>query len=593
MNYSSLKSDIAAVVRENGNQEITGDNLQGVLTEMIDNSVGTGYLYKGIATPETQGGTPDQNVFYLAGAGTYGNFSSTIPEGSVGVFRYNGAWAVDVFSIGLEKDIASRLIAFSNYNDLNKVICDVYAPTINKSEIAFASASVAVLISTKYYNAFYFKNSANQNIISYERAYDTKQDALDAFNKGVIQTTNAVIYVNYFDDSFSVSTPTGYGLEIFSTLKNERLNKTYRDGNKITIISENYDGLFTQSNNLFDGSYIDGYWAGTFQPVTPYRATTPIQVELGETYKYKAASTFGGNRAKYGMYDANKEFIGIGTGTLDSDGITTITIEDVRCFYVSANIGRTDTETGAFMFCADSYPSNYVPYSKKIKEDYFPNIGNILYGKKISFNGDSICAGADSAGGYGKIIADRNAMTYQNIAVGGATIASDTYSGETPRHWISQTITSMDADADFAIIEGGVNDPANDAIGSMSNGYSATLDTTTFYGAFEYMCKQLITRFAGKKIGYIAVHKMQQKFSSIYTGSDNYYLAAKECCEKWGVPFLDLNVELPAFGFFPQSETALYALRSDYTYNADGWHPNEQGYLKYYCDKIESWLKTL
>lgn len=100
MNYNSLKSDIAAVVRQNGNQEITGENLQGVLTEIIDNSVGTGYLYKGIATPETQGGTPDQNVFYLASAGTYGNFGTTIPEGSVGVFRYNGAWSVDILTIG-------------------------------------------------------------------------------------------------------------------------------------------------------------------------------------------------------------------------------------------------------------------------------------------------------------------------------------------------------------------------------------------------------------------------------------------------------------------------------------------------------------
>lgn len=25
----------------------------------------------------------------------------------------------------------------------------------------------------------------------------------------------------------------------------------------------------------------------------------------------------------------------------------------------------------------------------------------------------------------------------------------------------------------------------------------------------------------------------------------------------------------------------------------DGWHPNEEGYKKYYCDKIEAWLKTL
>jgi hypothetical protein len=25
----------------------------------------------------------------------------------------------------------------------------------------------------------------------------------------------------------------------------------------------------------------------------------------------------------------------------------------------------------------------------------------------------------------------------------------------------------------------------------------------------------------------------------------------------------------------------------------DGWHPNEEGYRKYYCDKIVAWMETL
>lgn len=98
-NYSQLKADIASVVKTNGAQEITGANLQQVLVQMINNSVGTGYLYKGIATPETQGGTPDQNVFYLAGAGAYANFGTTIPEGSLGVFAYNGTWLIETIEI--------------------------------------------------------------------------------------------------------------------------------------------------------------------------------------------------------------------------------------------------------------------------------------------------------------------------------------------------------------------------------------------------------------------------------------------------------------------------------------------------------------
>ena len=33
--------------------------------------------------------------------------------------------------------------------------------------------------------------------------------------------------------------------------------------------------------------------------------------------------------------------------------------------------------------------------------------------------------------------------------------------------------------------------------------------------------------------------------------------------------------------------------KNAYTNNQDGWHPNESGYLAYYCDPIENWLKHL
>ena len=220
-----------------------------------------------------------------------------------------------------------------------------------------------------------------------------------------------------------------------------------------------------------------------------------------------------------------------------------------------------------------------------------------LFGKKIVLNGDSICA---ARGGYGRIIAERCGMEYQNVAVSGGTVAAEQYEGERPRHCISRTVCLMDEDADYAIVEGGVNDAAflgevgAPLLGRMSDGYDAELDDTTFYGAFESMLKELLIRFPGKKVGYIAVHKMTERFSSDYEGEDNFYLAARACCEKWGVPFLDLNTRVPAFGFFaPDGDPELYALRERYTNHADGWHPNDEGYLRYYCDKIEAWLRTL
>ena len=223
---------------------------------------------------------------------------------------------------------------------------------------------------------------------------------------------------------------------------------------------------------------------------------------------------------------------------------------------------------------------------------------NPLKGKKLSVNGDSICAGAgDAVGGYAKYVAENNEMILQNIARGGGTITAEQYTDDgKARHWISQTIENMDADADYIILEGGVNDAALGVpMGTITEGFNAQLDETTFCGAFESMLKQLTTRFVGKKIGYIFVHKMTANYRSDNPDDGtSYYHAAKKCCEKWGVPFLDLNVSVPAFAYFRWTDhEALEGMVTEYFYNGDGWHPNEAGYKTYYVPKIEAWLKTL
>lgn len=226
------------------------------------------------------------------------------------------------------------------------------------------------------------------------------------------------------------------------------------------------------------------------------------------------------------------------------------------------------------------------PIGCDLPNDFIGSAPSVLQGKSISFNGDSICAGAGFTGGYGKIIADAHGMTYENLAVGGGTITAEQYATDgSPRHWVCRTIANMNPDADYLIVEGGVNDAALGATkGTLSSGYTATLDDTTFYGAFESMCKQLVTTFAGKKIGYIFVHKMTSNYHSSY--QNNYYTAAKECCEKWGVPYLDLNIECPPLQYID-------SLKNVYTANGDGWHPNEAGYRAYYVPKIKAWLETL
>lgn len=95
-NYSSLKSTINANIKQNGNEEITGPILNSVLNAMVDSLAG--YHYSGIATPATNPGTPDSNVFYIASdAGTYTNFGGlAVAEGEVAILKYNGSWTKEV-----------------------------------------------------------------------------------------------------------------------------------------------------------------------------------------------------------------------------------------------------------------------------------------------------------------------------------------------------------------------------------------------------------------------------------------------------------------------------------------------------------------
>lgn len=201
---------------------------------------------------------------------------------------------------------------------------------------------------------------------------------------------------------------------------------------------------------------------------------------------------------------------------------------------------------------------------------------NVLSGKILAANGDSICRGVGNNDvGYADIIGADNNMTVQNIGVGGATIAT----GTAASHYISTSISEMRADADYILLEGGVNDPDfGVSLGTLTEGYTATLDTTTFAGGFETMLKNALARFPGKFIGYIFVHKCGS-FSA------NYYNIAKQACEKWGVPYCDLNTKVPPLGYID-------AYRTAYTNSGDGFHPNAAGYNAFYVPLITAWLKN-
>lgn len=248
------------------------------------------------------------------------------------------------------------------------------------------------------------------------------------------------------------------------------------------------------------------------------------------------------------------------------------------------------------------YPSTYIPYGYTVKyskkldreiENIAKNINpvTIFDNKVMLFTGDSICYGANwrptvedySNTGWRKIIQENypKSITY-GYGIGGTTISKR--SGRTDS--ILERMTKMFSEhpeADYIIIEGGVNDAYNITdcpIGTISTGYTDELNENTFAGALESIFKYAQTNWMGKKIGYIVTFKVPSAMGQFKF--NEYMDIAKQICEKWSVPYCDLYNE-SNLNYYIQEVSDAYG---------GGLHPNEAGY-RIITNKIEKWLETL
>lgn len=220
------------------------------------------------------------------------------------------------------------------------------------------------------------------------------------------------------------------------------------------------------------------------------------------------------------------------------------------------------------------------------KNAYYPvnpdhNINDIIYNKTIGWIGDSLMLGRHVGEDYG---------WYNNLAALGATIeqraingALVSVKGSGYHSIINETDASeFDPDIDYIIFDGGANDYFNrQPLGTMSSDYSASgLDTSTFIGAFEQVCYNLISNYPATKIGYIIPYKMQT--AADIEAQKAYFDAAIECCKKWGVPYLDLRY----------MTDLNYNISSMTTYFKDNVHINKSGY-QFTENIVAEWIRSI
>ena len=126
--YEQLKQAVADVIKTNGNQEITGVIMQDTLLSIIS-TVGSNATFAGIATPTTNPGTPDQNVFYIASEpGIYANFGNVKLMDQVLIFsNNNGTWYKSEVNIPNDYLLNRfEVNTFTNNLTINSFIKEIY-----------------------------------------------------------------------------------------------------------------------------------------------------------------------------------------------------------------------------------------------------------------------------------------------------------------------------------------------------------------------------------------------------------------------------------------------------------------------------------
>lgn len=393
------------------------------------------------------------------------------------------------------------------------------------------------------------------------------------------------------------------------------------------------DGRF-MAVNLFDPD-AEGVQAGwmtanasaTINESTSYSTSDFIPVEVGKTYSYPAAvSLYGTSSAARVLYfNSSKTCIGYTSGTLDAEtNILTFTVPyrvwgtssyEYDLAYVRFSYANSQKNT--IMFVEGAQPSEYVGYgdrklasayglNQKQKDEVVELVGDSvspLYGKKIAYNGDSICESrlnesspAYNGGAYAKLIADATGCTYENRAISGGILASQTGNGSTSARYVVSDVQNMAADADLVCFEGGINDYwTNVPLGTYSESdYTGTLDTTTICGALESIFRQATAKWVGKPICFVIVHKIT---STVYTQNSAGYTFsdAREkmlgICAKYAIPVFDAFAESGLNGYNGVQNTNFLTANANGT--PDGCHPNAAGYRSFYVPQLIALLESL
>ena len=273
-----------------------------------------------------------------------------------------------------------------------------------------------------------------------------------------------------------------------------------------------------------------------------------------------------------------------------NDNIDSVVLE-VEWVYCAASLIPQWANTGHAFVPAD-YEAEILDHENRLKDLEGKTVESILKGKKIVYDGDSLCApwGSENGGAYPQIIADLVGCNFDNQAVGGGRIATRTDGG----HSIVDNLVNLPIDGDLYCFEGGCNDHWNGtSLGDFSaTDYTGELDTTTFCGALETIFRYSITNFIGKPICFIITHKCGGQNEINGNSFADFRDKVIGICEKYSIPYYDAWAE-SGLNFWNNVHLDNYFIIRDGNTTGDGTHPNTEGYKRYYVPQLISLFEKI
>lgn len=469
--------------------------------------------------------------------------------------------------------------------------------------------------------------------------------AVCSFTNNGNYTQNFGVVYNGVDTDIANSLPTGETVRFIAAEDITRVHAYSGSGGTVNAFLLDVEPMWLgdevesleqrfMPENLFnaDAEGVQSGWirtdTGAINSSGSYSTSDFIPIEIGKTYSHPAAvSLYGATAAsRIPCFDAEKNWVGYFSGTIGSNNILTFTVPNTiatgtggakRYNHVYTRFTYADANRGSVMFVEGAQPSEYVAYgagklatsyglNQKQKDEVVELVGDSvspLYGKKIAYNGDSICESrlntsslAYNGGAYAKIISDITGCTYENRAHSGGILASATGDGTTAARYVVSDVENMASDADLICFEGGINDYwTKVSLGTYSESdYTGTLDTTTICGALESIFRQATAKWVGKPICFVIVHKIT---STVYTQNTQGYTfkdahdAMLGICKKYAIPVFDAFEESGLNAYNSVQNTNFLTANANGT--PDGCHPNEAGYRAFYVPQLIALFESL